>query len=159
MGGSILGSVITPSFQCARTIDACLAGVFGQVGAGPFEVIVADSGTDETAALIAHRYPAARVLKSDTRLDPALARNRGAQVARGSILAFIDSDCVPEADWLTRLCSALEDGTYDAVGGAIRNGEGATSASWAGYFCEFREFLPLGAAADATNLTLGNAAD
>jgi glycosyl transferase family 2 len=52
----------------------------------------------------------------------------------------------------------LEDGTYDAVGGAIRNVEGATSASWAGYFCEFREFLPLGAAGDATNLTLGNAA-
>src|SRR5580700_1799447 len=139
MSGSILASVIIPSFQSARTIDACLAGVFGQVGAGPFEVIVADSGTDETAEVIARRYPAARVLKSDTRLDPALARNRGAREARGSILAFIDSDCVPEPDWLTRLCATLEGGAYDAVGGAIRNGVGATSASWAGYFCEFRE--------------------
>jgi glycosyltransferase involved in cell wall biosynthesis len=158
MSDGIRASVIIPSFQSARTIDACLGGIFRQVSAGPFEVIVADSGTDQTAELIAQRYPAARVLKSEKRLDPALARNWGAHEARGPVLAFIDSDCAPGPDWLARLCSALENGSYDAVGGAIRNVEGANSASWAGYFCEFREFLPLGAPADATNLTLGNAA-
>ena len=155
---TLVASVIIPSFQSAGTIDACLAAVVGQVAAGPFEIIVADSGTDETAEWIARHYPTVRVLKSSTRLDPALARNWGAREARGPVLAFIDSDCVPDPDWLMRLCAALEDGTYSAVGGAIRNGEGATPASWAGYFCEFREFLPIGAAADATNLTLGNAA-
>lgn len=158
MSCSLVASVIIPSFQSAGTIDACLAAVVGQVAAGPFEVIVADSGTDNTAELIARHYPAVRVLKSPRRLDPALARNWGAREAHGPVLVFIDSDCVPEPNWLMRLCAALEDGTYDAVGGAIRNVEGETSASWAGYFCEFREFLPRGTAADATNLTLGNAA-
>jgi GT2 family glycosyltransferase len=158
MSEAITASVIIPSFQSANTIDVCLAGVLGQVSARRFEVIVADSGTDKTAELIGHRYPAVRVLKSDRRLDPALARNWGAREARGSVLAFIDSDCVPEPGWLERLCAPIEDGPYDAVGGAIRNVEGASPASWAGYFCEFREFLPLGAPVEATNLTLGNAA-
>ena len=158
MSPSLVASVVIPSFQSARTIDACLVAVLGQVNAGPFEVIVADSGDDETAALIARDYPAVRVLKSATRLDPALARNWGAREANGPVLAFIDSDCVPEPDWLARLCAALGNGACDAVGGAIRNIDGASRAAWAGYFCEFREFLPGGPATGATNLTLGNAA-
>lgn len=158
MSDSLVASVVIPSFQSAGTIDACLAAVVGQAAGGPFEVIVADSGDDETAALIARDYPGVRVLKSATRLDPAVARNWGAREARGSVLAFIDSDCVADPLWLARLCTALESGTYDAVGGAIRNVEGASRAAWAGYFCEFREFLPGGIATDATNLTLGNAA-
>jgi mycofactocin glycosyltransferase len=158
MSRSIAVSVIIPSFQSAETIDACLAGVFAQVTDDPFEVIVVDSGTDETSELVARHAPAARVLKSAVRLDPAAARNWGVREAAGSVLAFIDSDCVPDAGWLKRLCGALSDGPYDAVGGAIRNVEAATSASWAGYFCEFREFVPGGPATDATNLTLGNAA-
>ena len=44
------------------------------------------------------------------------------------------------------------------MGGAIANGNGETLVSWAGYMCEFREFLPVGSARDANNLTLGNVA-
>jgi GT2 family glycosyltransferase len=139
-------------------MGACLDAVFRQVEVRAFEIIVADSGTDGTAALIARRYPTVRILKSATRLDPAAARNWGAREARGRVLAFLDSDCIPGDDWLARLSAALEGGTYEAVGGAIRNVEGASAAAWAGYFCEFREFLPGGVATDATNLTLGNAA-
>jgi len=151
-------SIVIPSFQSAATIDACLAGVFAQTADGPFEVIVVDSGTDGAADLVLRNAPAARLVQSDVRLDPAAARNWGARQAAGSVLAFIDSDCVPDAEWLQRLCTVLSDGSYDAVGGAIRNAEPSTSASWAGYFCEFREFLPRGTATDAMNLTLGNAA-
>jgi len=158
MSAPLTLSVIIPSFQSARTIDACLAAVFRQVDVGPFEVIVADSGTDETADLIARHHPSVRVLKSDTRLCAEAARNWGAREARGSILAFLDSDCVPEPDWLKRLCLTLERDACDGVGGAIRNVEGANLTSWAGYFCEFREFLPRGAACDATYLTPGNTA-
>jgi GT2 family glycosyltransferase len=135
-----------------------LTGVLGQASDIAFEVVVADSGTDNTADIVARRFPSVRVLKSETRLDPALARNWGVKESRGTVLAFIDSDCIPESDWLERLCAVLADGPYDAVGGAIANVEGATAASWAGYFCEFREFLPGGTACDRTYLTPGNTA-
>jgi GT2 family glycosyltransferase len=152
-------SVVIPSFQSSSTIEACLDALVAQRLGETFEVIVVDSGTDATASLVRDRYPAVRLLKADRRLDPATARNWGAREARAPILAFLDSDCVPAAHWLERLRAALENGRYDAVGGAIRNGGATlTGASWAGYFCEFREFLPRGIAVQAANVTLGNAA-
>ena len=60
-------------------------------------------------------------------------------------------------DWLRRLLALLEAG-YDGAGGTISNANGQSLVSWAGYFCEFREFLPRGEARDVANLTLGNAA-
>jgi glycosyltransferase involved in cell wall biosynthesis len=151
-------SVIIPSFQSGSTIRACLAAVRAQDIGDPFEVFVADSGSDDTAEIVRREFPEVRLLKSDTRLDPAVARNWCAAEASGTVFAFIDSDCVPDPDWLRRLCLPIEEGTYDGVGGAIRPVELSNSTNWAGYFCEFREFLPRGAATDATNLTLGNVA-
>jgi GT2 family glycosyltransferase len=47
---------------------------------------------------------------------------------------------------------------YEAVGGATANGNSETLVSWAGYMCEFREFLPGGLPSDVQNLSLNNAA-
>ena len=125
-------SVIIPSFQSESTIRACLASVLAQDIGEPYEVFVADSGTDKTAEIARSEFPSVRLLKSETRLSAELARNWGAREARGSILAFIDSDCVSSPDWLRRVCAALEDGPYDGVGGAIRPVDGSTSTHWAG---------------------------
>ena len=45
------------------------------------------------------------------------ARNGGAMLAAGEILAFTDSDCVPEPAWLTEGVAALT--AYDFVGGRV----------------------------------------
>ena len=151
-------SVIIPSFQSAATIRACLTSVLAQDFGERFEVFVADSGTDATADIITREFPAVRLLKSPTRLSAELARNWAAREASGSILGFIDSDCVADRDWLKRLCASLESGAYQGIGGAIRPVEPANATAWAGYFCEFREFLPRGEPRDATYLTPNNAA-
>lgn len=151
-------SVIIPSFQSASTIRACLTAVLAQDIGDPFEVLVGDSGNDGTADLVRREFPAVRLLTSDIRLDPAAARNRCAALACGAVFAFIDSDCVADPDWLRRLCATLDRGIYAGVGGAILPVDGSSSAAWAGYFCEFREFLPGGEIADATYLTINNVA-
>lgn len=51
---------------------------------------------------------------------PAAARNYGARHARGTWLAFIDDDCIPEAGWLEALAEVLSTGRL--VGGAVLNG-------------------------------------
>ena len=151
-------SVLIPSYQSAGTIRACLASVCSQDLGEPYEVVLSDSGSDGTADIAAREFPSVRVLHSLTQLSAEEARNRAASEAQGRVLAFIDSDCVATRDWLRRMCEAVEDTPYHGVGGAIRPVDGENDTCWAGYFCEFREFLPAGTAREATYLTPGNTA-
>ena len=152
-----LCSVIIPSYHSLVTIGTCLTALLNQDFALSYEIIVVDSSLDETPDIIRRDFPQVHLIHLPQQTDPALARNIGAQQAQGEILAFIDADCVASSDWLHRIYTTLQQG-YDGVGGAIANGNGETMASWAGYFCEFREFLPGDTPRDVDNLTLGNAA-
>jgi O-antigen biosynthesis protein len=52
---------------------------------------------------------------------PASARNAGIRAAKGDIIAFTDSDCEADEDWLSGLIEVLaKDGT-SGVGGSISN--------------------------------------
>jgi GT2 family glycosyltransferase len=53
---------------------------------------------------------------------PALARNTGAEMARGRYLAFIDDDCVPVPGWLSALVRELDRGPDRLLGGPVING-------------------------------------
>jgi GT2 family glycosyltransferase len=122
-----------------------------------YEIIVVDSSPDETADIVRRDFPQVKLIHLPQKTGPELARNTGALHARGKIFAFIDSDCIAEPDWLCRLVARLE-AECDAVGGAISNGNGGTLVSWAGYFCEFREFLPGGPPREVPYLSLGTVA-
>lgn len=150
-------SVIIPSYCSASTIDACLHSLLAQNFSQPYEIIVVDSSPEGAAVRLRAEYPQVQVIHYPQRTDPAKARNRGAQAARGQTLAFIDADCSAQSDWLRRLYATLQEG-YQAAGGAILNGNPDSPVSWAGYLCEFREFLPRGNPRQVRNLTLGNAA-
>lgn len=150
-------SVVVPSYRSAQTIQACLTALASQDFSLPYEIIVVDSSPDETPQLVQRHFPQVQLVHLTKQTDPALARNIGAQRARSEILAFIDADCVAAPDWLSRVYETLQHG-YDAAGGAIVNADRDSLVAWAGYMCEFREFLPEGGPRRVDNLTLGNAA-
>jgi glycosyltransferase involved in cell wall biosynthesis len=150
-------SIIIPAYQALETIDDCLAALEQQDFCLAYEIIVVDSSSDGTADFVTQHYPQVKLVHLPQQTDPAQARNLGAQQAQGEVLAFIDADCIAATDWLRRLYEIIQQG-YEAAGGAIVNGNGDTLVSWAGYMCEFREFLPQGIPRDVNNLTLGNAA-
>lgn len=150
-------SVIIPSYNSEATIRACLRSVCAQQFDGSYDVFVFDSGTDATADIVAREFPGVRLLRASEKTDPAKGRNRAVAESTGAVLAFIDSDCIAPSNWLHRLCAIIEDG-YDGAGGAIVPVDHSTDAAWAGYFTEFREFLPGGPARAATYLTINNAA-
>jgi glycosyltransferase involved in cell wall biosynthesis len=153
----VVWSVIVPSYRSASTIRECLAALAVQQLEVPYEVIVVDSSDDETAEIVRREFPEVQLVHLLQQTGPELARNLGARQARGDVLAFIDSDCVAPSDWLSRLYALMGKG-YEAVGGATANGNGQSLVSWAGYFCEFREFLPGCAPHEVSNLSLNNAA-
>lgn len=133
-------SVIVPAYNSAATIERCVAALGCQRTAVPFEVIVVDSGDDDTAARVAGALPAARVVRPGRRMMPGEARNLGAAEARADILAFLDSDTCAADDWVERVHLAMAAGA-DVVCGAIENGNPRSRVSRAEELLMFNEFL------------------
>jgi glycosyltransferase involved in cell wall biosynthesis len=52
------------------------------------------------------RYPEVRLF-AETKPGSYAARNRGVQEARGAIIAFTDSDCAPDTEWLQAISKAF----------------------------------------------------
>ncbi|MFZ6028833.1 MAG: glycosyltransferase [Chloroflexota bacterium] len=135
-------SVIIPSFGSRGTILHCLKSLYEQEEL-PAEVIVADSSEDDTVALIHEHYPQVITYKFEHRTFPGPARNKGTSLARGSIVAFIDADCLAAPDWVKRMAAQHSAG-HQIVGGAVEVGNSKSLLAWAGHLGEFREFLPTG---------------
>src|SRR5262249_51620140 len=82
-----------------------------------YEMILVDDGSTDHTAQIASLYPKVRYLKHPSNLGLSTARNTGIQAAQGEIVAFTDSDCRPDQDWLYYLVSDLTRGEFAGVGG------------------------------------------
>jgi glycosyltransferase involved in cell wall biosynthesis len=101
-------TVVVPARDAAPTIGAALAGLGAQRRAAD-EVIVVDDGSADATAAIAEASPVVtRVVRTDG-AGPGAARNAGAAVATGDVLAFTDADCVPQPGWLEAALGALQD--------------------------------------------------
>jgi len=101
-----------------RTLEA-LSPARQQMPAEVYEVIVADdSRNDATRVAVEQRFPDARYVAGPRR-GPASNRNRGAALASGDWLAFLDDDCQPVEGWLRALCVQAEAGGVDVVEGRI----------------------------------------
>ncbi|MBI3801508.1 MAG: glycosyltransferase family 2 protein [Deltaproteobacteria bacterium] len=125
-------SVVIPTYnrpsQLARCLDGLAELAYPQ---NYFEVIVVDDGgsLDLTPATARHRNQLNLTLLRQPRGGPGAARNTGAAVAQGDLIAFLDDDCRPAQDWLLRLttCFSLETEQRSArlpnrlIGGPIFN--------------------------------------
>lgn len=90
-------SVIIPFYNSEKTILKSLDSVMCQ-SLPPFEVItINDNSTDNTVALIKEYYPTVIILNNIFKKGPAGARNTGIKAAKGTHIAFLDSDDV----WLS----------------------------------------------------------
>lgn len=134
-------SVIIASYNSGSTIERCLQSLRTQSTHATFETIVVDSSTDGTASLVEERFPEVRLYKFSERKYCGDARNWGISVAEGDIIAFIDADCEADSKWVEAILKAHQ--SLDlAIGGAIANGEPSNIVAWAGYFCEFSQWMP-----------------
>ena len=102
-------SVIVPAHNAARRLPRLFAALAAQtVDPRTFEVLVVDdASTDETASVVA-RSGAARLLRTAVSGGSYVARNLAIEEARGEVLAFTDTDCVPARDWIAAGLGALE---------------------------------------------------
>src|SRR5579884_853049 len=98
------------------------------LGVDRFEVVIADDGSRRPLDV----EPDGEWLRVD-RAAPAnsyAARNRGARLARGRVLAFCDADCRPAPDWLEHGLAAVDDGA-GLVAGEVRPRRPRRVTAWA----------------------------
>ena len=135
-------SVIVPSYNAAKTIEACLTSLINQDVKDPYEIIVVDSSEEETPQIISEKFPSVRLIHLKQRTFPKAARDLGLMHAAGQFVAMIDADCVAAPDLLAKMLERHRNGNYAGVGGALRNGTPWSMTGTIGYLCEFSRQLP-----------------
>jgi glycosyltransferase involved in cell wall biosynthesis len=101
-----------PAYNAAETIARCVSSLRA-LNPSALEIIVVDDGsTDETAKEA--EAAGARVMRLPRNSGPGLARNAGAEIAKGEYLAFTDADCVVPSYWLARYLPLMNDSRYCA---------------------------------------------
>jgi GT2 family glycosyltransferase len=126
-----------------------------QTGEFTLEVIVVNSSGDATPDLIAEKFPSVKLIQLPERALSGIARNIGAKEASGDFIAFLDSDCTIEEDWLQRMLAHYRD-DFCAVGGPILNSNPDNAIGVAGYLLEFGKRLNLSARHPVKHLPSGN---
>lgn len=127
-------SIIVPVLNRENDIGKCLDSLLA-LDYPSFEIIVVDNGsTDKTQAIVC-QYPVKMVVEQ--KRGASTARNTGIKIARGEIIAFTDSDCIVEKDWLKNLAKNYTHKKVGGVGGHLLPYKPSTLVE------EFLSFSPL----------------
>jgi glycosyltransferase involved in cell wall biosynthesis len=108
-------SVVICAYNAEPTMEACLASL-RNLRYPAFEVIVVDDGSTDRTGAIADSFEGIHVIHQENR-GLSAARNVGITASLGEIVAFTDSDCVVDPDWLHYLVATFLQTGLPAVGG------------------------------------------
>lgn len=133
-------SVVVASYNGDRTLNACLESL-SRLNYPDYEVILVDDGSTDATPQLAQQFrwgksetpsssePAPqqlvisaehgrfRYFRHGTNLGLSVARNTGIAAATGEIVAFTDSDCRADEDWLYYLVGDLLSSEFAGMGG------------------------------------------
>jgi glycosyltransferase involved in cell wall biosynthesis len=85
-------SVVIATYDAAPFVGAALDSVLREAPPDAEVIVVDDGSRDDTPRVLSRFGERIRVVRNDAPSGPGLARNRGAALARGEVLAFHDAD-------------------------------------------------------------------
>ena len=124
-------SVVVPALNEEKYIGRCLSSLTCQTyPRGLYEIIVVDNGSIDRTAEIARKYGAKVVYEPKRGVGPA--RRRGAEEARGEVIAGTDADTIAPPTWVQAIARAFSsDEALGAVTGPILLHDGNSFQRWA----------------------------
>lgn len=167
----LMVSVLIVNFNGARHLPACLTALEQQtLPRDRFEVILVDNASsDGSEALVRDRYPWVRLVARDRNTGFTGGNNEAARHARGTLLALLNNDTIPDPYWLEEMLRARAETGADAVASKLvfaddprvvnsaglfllRDGRGADRGFRATDVGQFEETIPVFAACAAAVL-------
>lgn len=112
-------SIVVPVHNEEENIEACILSLLNTEYPCKEIIVVNDGSTDKTAE-IAAKYPV-KIVHINKKSGSASARNMGASIAKGDIIAFIDGDCLADRYWLKNLAACYANPQVGGVGGPYRS--------------------------------------
>lgn len=112
-------SVVVPVYNGATTIAQTVECLLNQ-SLAPREILVINDGSTDKTSEVLKPFANQILYTYKENGGPASARNLGVKLASGSLVAFTDSDCLPEREWLKELVAAFSSDEIAGVGGAVK---------------------------------------
>lgn len=141
MARTVSVSIVIPAYgYCPHLPDLITRLFSGSVSPG--EVIVSHSGPDDPGSIISGKFPEVVLLHTDQRLYAGAARNRGAEIASGDYLAFIDADVKPHKEWLAKLIATMDIDPNRFCVGSVGVAEAGGYWGMSTWLLEFNEQAP-----------------
>jgi O-antigen biosynthesis protein len=115
---NVTTSIVIPAYNNYRETYKCLKSISTATDLKNIEVIIIDdTSTDRTPRML-KRIAGAVVLRNERNMGFIRTCNRGADVARGQYLVFLNNDTVVTSGWLEALVATFEDYPDAGVVGA-----------------------------------------
>ena len=112
-------SVVIPTYNEEKNVRACLENL-KKCKTANYEIIIVDAKSTDKTVDICREYTD-KILIENKKEGLAIARNKGAEIAKGNIVAFLDADSIPKEGWLDCIEKSMTEDVV-GVGGPVEHG-------------------------------------
>lgn len=103
-----LVSVVIPTYNEEKDIGECISSLLKQ-SYGNMEIIIVDDGSKDRTVEIVKGFRKVKLIKGEHR-GPGFSRNKGAKIAKGKILVFVDADMTFDKNYVKNLTLSIREG-------------------------------------------------
>lgn len=112
-------AVIVAARDAGNTLERCLDSLL-DLDYSDYEIIVVDDGSkDDTPSILENYKNKIRTIRTNS-IGPSSARNLAVKQTNAGYIAFTDSDCIVDKNWLKELANGLREDKQAASCGGIQ---------------------------------------
>jgi hypothetical protein len=140
-------SIIIVNYKSERYLGACIDSIYGHVEGISYEIIVVDNDSSvDLHNFIAQKYPNVKLVLNSKNLGFGAANNKGAMIAAGDYLFFLNPDTILLDNAILKFYQFLKEGLPNTAscGGNLINSNNEPTTSYGNFPSFFQELGDMG---------------